>query len=127
MSRDVIKFPIISGALIVWYLLFGYVTNNVIIPKSAVGSDVPARTASFLNATLAPGLSSFTFINEFGGPGAAGLGSLMDVSVQTNLSTLAYLRLLLSIASSACKFISLRLCCPLCCRAKPGVCACVCV
>ena len=82
MSRDVIKFPIFSGSLLVFYLLFGYLTNSVILPRSAVGSSVPARTATFLNATMAPGLSSFTFINEFGGPGAAGLGSLMDVRVK---------------------------------------------
>ena len=31
---------------------------------------------------MAPGLSSFTFINEFGGPGAAGIGSLMDISTK---------------------------------------------
>ena len=87
MSRDVIKFPIFSGALIVWYMLYGYVTNSVMLPKSAVGSGVPSRTANFINATMAPGLSSFTFINEFGGPGAAGLGSLMDVSLQAQQST----------------------------------------
>ena len=79
MSRDVIKFPIISASLITFYLLFGAVVNKVILPKAAIGSDVPNRTASFINATMAPGLSSFTFINEFGGPGAAGIGSLMDV------------------------------------------------
>eukprot|EP01043_Picozoa_sp_COSAG02_P006271 COSAG02_NODE_177_length_31154_cov_32.205152_19_plen_125_part_00 len=82
MSRDVIKFPIFSGSLLVFYLLFGYITNSVVLPRSAVGSSVPARTATFLNATMAPGLSSFTFINEFGGPGAAGLGSLMDVRME---------------------------------------------
>lgn len=82
MSRDVIKFPIISGCLTAFYLLFGMVANKVILPKAAIGSDVPNRTASFINATMAPGLSSFTFINEFGGPGAAGLGSLMDISVK---------------------------------------------
>ena len=83
MSRDVIKFPIISGSLITFYLLFGAIVNKVILPKSAIGSDVPNRTASFINATMAPGLSSFTFINEFGGPGAAGIGSLMDVSARS--------------------------------------------
>ena len=78
--------------------------NKMILPAKTIGSDVPHRTASFINATvratpsprppasprlrlrsdprlsqMAPGLSSFTFINEFGGPGAAGIGSLMDI------------------------------------------------
>lgn len=89
MSRDMIKFPVFSGALVVVYMLYGYISNSVILSKSAIGSDIPARTATFLNATLAPGLSSFTFINEFGGPGAAGLGSLMDVSAATPQCTFA--------------------------------------
>ena len=84
-----IKFPVFSGCLVVVYMLYGYISNSVILPKSAIGSDIPARTATFLNATLAPGLSSFTFINEFGGPGAAGLGSLMDVSATTPQRTFA--------------------------------------
>ena len=34
MSRDVIKFPIISGCLTAFYLLFGMVANKVILPKA---------------------------------------------------------------------------------------------
>jgi hypothetical protein len=87
MSRDMIKFPIISGCLSAFYLLFGMVTNRILLPKAAIGSDVPNRTASFINGTMAPGLSAFTYINEFGGPGAAGLGSLMDVRRHTDSRT----------------------------------------
>jgi hypothetical protein len=80
MSRGVIRFPIISAALIVSQLISGAVFYKVLLPPSQTGSKIPQQTATFINATAAPGLSSFVFINEFGGPGAAGIGSLFDVS-----------------------------------------------
>ena len=79
---DALIYPCIAAGLTAGLLVWGALVTAVVLPADKLGTDVPRRTAVFINATLAPGLSSFAFINEFGPPGAAGVASLMDIPVK---------------------------------------------
>lgn len=82
LDWSALQYPLFSATLILFLLVWGWLTSSFVLPPSKVGSDIPARTAMFMTATLAPGLTSFAFVNEFGPSGAAGIASLMDISVK---------------------------------------------
>ena len=56
IDLDALIYPCIAAALTGGLLVWGALVTAVVLPPDKLGTDVPRRTATFINATLAPGL-----------------------------------------------------------------------